>query len=345
MTSTTRVQSLIIDHPATGSYTPDVLRLETRDLAALQVGEVRLRVLYLSLDPTNRNWLKLEPTNTVFEKIGRELCVGEPMVGEILGVVESAADPRFVPGEYVGCVGEWQDRVNIPADRLRKLDYRADEPLTLHLTLFSHIGMAAMAGLLDIGQAKAGETVLVSAAAGATGSLVTGIAKAMGCKVIGIAGGPAKCAMVVDEFGADAAIDYKSQNVGDELERLAPEGVNVFFDNVGGKIMDDAIMHMARGGRITICGMMADYDMGDDRPGIKNMFQVLIRHLRIEGFLAGHYAFKAPEYYPRLRELNNQNAIHPRAHIAHGLNAVPEHLGLLFRGANDGKLIVKLDDS
>ena len=339
------VDAQVIARPALGAYSPDVLRLEKRPLGAPAEGEVLLRVLYLSLDPTNRNWLKLAPNNTVYEKIGRNLAVGDVMVGEIIGQIEESRAPGWTQGEFVGCVAEWQDRAVVPATRLRKLDVHDGEPLTVHLTIFSHIGMAAMAGIRDVGKVQPGETVLVSAAAGATGSLAVGIAKSMGCRVIGIAGGTEKCALVTGSFGADAAIDYKSEDVGEALGRLAPEGIDVYYDNVGGPILDTVLMHMANGGRVAVCGVMADYDAGEDRPGIKNMFQVLIRHLRIEGYLANHFNAKRERYFAELRGLLEKGAIHHREHLSHGLDSVPGQLELLFSGRNQGKLIVKLADA
>lgn len=336
------VDAQIITRSARESYSPDVLRMEKRELDEPQHGEVQLRVLYLSLDPTNRNWLKLEPSNTVFAKIGRNLKIGDVMVGEIIGVVETSCHSDFKVGDLVGCVAEWQEQVVVPAERLRKLDHRDGDPLTLHVTIFSHIGMAAMAGLHGVAKIRSGETVVITAAAGATGSLAVGIAKAAGCRVIGIAGGAEKCRLISETFGADAAIDYKNEDVEEALKALAPEGVDVFFDNVGGPIMDAVLMNMSKGGRIAVCGMMADYDAGEDRPGIKNMFQVLIRYLKIEGFLANNFIDKRDQYFAELRKMLEDSAIVHREHMAYGLESVPEHLELLFRGANQGKLIIKL---
>ena len=344
MTPTRTTPALIVTRAATGTYQPDVLRLAERELPPLGDGEVRLRVLYLSLDPTNRNWLKLEPVNTLRQKIGRDLAIGDPMVGEILGRVEESREPGIAVGDVVAVTAEWQEEVVVPAARIRRIDRRG-EPLAAHLTVFSHIGLAAMVGLHAVARIQPGETVLVSAAAGATGRLPVAAAAAHGCRVVGIAGGAEKCADVL-AAGADAAIDYRGvDDLGAALREAAPDGFDVYFDNVGGATLDAALTAMAPGGRVAVCGVMSDYDSGEDRHGIRNMFQVLVRHLRIEGFLAGHYWDRREQYYAILRELLESGRIEHRADEAVGLAAAPAHLGKLFAGTNRGKLLVRLADS
>jgi NADPH-dependent curcumin reductase CurA len=336
--------ALLVTRAATGAYAPDVLELATRTLPELADGDVLLRVLYLSLDPTNRNWLKLEPVNTLRQKIGRDLAVGDPMVGEILGLVEESRDPAFRVGDVVAGVGEWQEHAVVPAARMRRVE-RGDEPLAAHLTVFSHIGLAAMVGLHAIARIQPGETVLVSAAAGATGRLAVAAATAHGCRVIGIAGGPDKCADVL-AAGAAEAIDYRAvDDLADALRLAAPDGVDVYFDNVGGATLDAALTAMKPGGRVAVCGVMSDYDAGEERHGIRNMFQVLVRHLRIEGFLAGHYWDRREEFYAILRELLADGRIEHRADEAIGLAAAPEHLRKLFDGSNRGKLLVRVGET
>lgn len=335
--------ALIVTRAAVGTYTPDVLELSSRPLKPLSEGDLRLRVRYLSLDPTNRNWLKLEPVNTLRQKIGRDLAVGDPMVGELLGEVVESRAPEFEPGDLVAGVGEWQEEVVVPAARMRRI-VRGDEPLASHLTIFSHIGLAAMVGLHEIARIQPGETVLVSAAAGATGMLAVAAAVAHGCRVIGIAGGPEKCADVV-AAGAAAAIDYKSvQDLAAAISAAAPEGVDAYFDNVGGATLDAALLTMNPGGRVAICGVMSDYDSGDERHGIRNMFQVLIRNLRIEGFLAGHFWDRRSEYFETLRRLLEAGRITHRVDESVGLASAPEQLATLFAGTNRGKLVVRVSD-
>lgn len=333
--------ALVVTRAARGAYSPDVLALTTRELPELGEGELLLTVLYLSLDPTNRNWLKLEPVNTLRQKIGRDLAIGEPMVGELLGRVEESRHEGFRPGDVVAGVGEWQERVIVPGDRMRSLE-RGSEPLASHLTVFSHIGLAAMVGLHAIAGIRPGETVVVSAAAGATGRLAVAAAAAHGCRVIGIAGGPEKCDDVV-RSGAAVAIDYRAvDDLAAALAEAAPEGVDVYFDNVGGRTLDAMLTVMKPGGRVAVCGVMSDYDAGEERHGLRNMFQVLVRHLRIEGFLAGHYWERRAEFYGVLRDLLERGLIEHRSDEAVGLAAAPEHLGKLFAGTNRGKLLVRV---
>lgn len=335
-------QVLTVTRPARDEYTPDVLALGTTAVPALGVGDVLVEVLYLSIDPTNRNWLKLEPVNTLVDKVGHGLSVGAPMMGEaVVRVLDSQAD-GVCSGDLLAGVVPWQERAVVPAARMRAVEVHEGEPLAAHLTIFSHIGVAAMVGLHEIARIRAGETVLVSAAAGATGRLAVGIAKAAGCRVVGIAGGPEKCAMVA-EFGADAVVDYKNTtDLAAAISAAAPEGVDVYFDNVGGATLDAALLAMRPGGRVAVCGLMADYD-DPNAPGVRNMFRVLVHHLRIEGFLAAHYWHKRDEYYAHLRRLLREGTIAHAAEVTDGLETAPDQLGKLFRGANNAKLLVRLD--
>lgn len=333
---------LTVTRPARGEYAPDVLELGSIAIGEPETGEVLVDVLYLSIDPTNRNWLKLEPVNTLVDKVGHGLSVGAPMMGEaIVRVVTSRAE-GVIAGDLLAGVVPWQERAVVPAARMRRVDLHEDEPLEAHLTIFSHIGVAAMVGLHEIARIRSGETVLVSAAAGATGRVAVGLAKAAGCRVVGIAGGPDKCAMVAG-FGADAVVDYKnSPDLAAAIDAAAPEGIDVYFDNVGGATLDAALLAMRPGGRIAVCGLMADYD-DPDAPGVRNMFRVLVRHLRIEGFLAAHFWHKRDEYYAHLRSLLREGVIVHAADMTDGLRTAPEQLGKLFRGANSAKLLVRLE--
>lgn len=336
-----RTPVLTVARAATGEYRPDVLALGEVDLGVPGPGEVLVEVVLLSIDPTNRNWLKLDPVNTLVEKIGHGLAVGAPMMGEALVRVIASQAEGVAPGDLLAGVVPWQERAVVPAARLRAVDWREGEPLAAHLTIFSHIGMAAMVGMYEIARIRAGETVLVSAAAGATGRIAVGIAKAAGCRVVGIAGGAAKCA-AVRGFGADAVVDYTAEgDLAAAIAEAAPEGVDVYFDNVGGAVLDAALLAMAPGGRIAICGLMADYD-DPAAPGVRNLFRVLVRRLRIEGFLAAHFWHKRDEYYAHLRRLLHAGVIAHAADESVGLASAPEQLAKLFRGSNTAKLLVRV---
>ncbi|MEV1130496.1 NADP-dependent oxidoreductase [Agromyces sp. NPDC049794] len=332
----------MIDRHARGAYSPDVLRLERRAVPAPEDGDLLIEVLYLSIDPTNRNWLKLETANTVREKIGRDLRIGDAMVGEGLGNVLRSRHPDFIEGDVVAGVMEWQETAVVPGARMRHVDVAEDEPLTAHLTIYSHIGMAAMVGLYEIAKIQPGETVLVSAAGGATGRLAVGIAAAHGCRVIGIAGGPDKCTDVL-RAGASAAIDYKSEDdLAAGIRAAAPEGVDVYFDGVGGATLDAALSAMSRHGRVAICGVMSDYEEGPHRVGIRNMFLVLIRELKIEGYLAGSHWHRRGDYFAKLRQLLRSGQIEHRIEESVGLESAANQLSKLFTGDNRGKLVVRV---
>lgn len=333
---------LVITKPALGRYSADCLRLEERKPVPLEPGEVRLRTIYLSLDPTNRNWLKLGNATTVVDKVDVTLKVGDVMLGQMLGVIEESRADGYNPGDLVGALARWETHPVIKAKLVRRITPAPNEPFSTYLSLFSHIGRAALIGMKHVLDVRAGETVLVSGAAGATGSVAVGIAKARGCRVVGIAGGAAKCALVTNEFGADAAIDYKNEDVGEALGRICPEGVDAFFDNVGGQTLDAALLHMNNCGRIAVCGVMSDYDNATPEAGygVRNLFRVLIRRLRIEGFLADQV--EEEPLIEELRELFRAGAIKHRPHIVQGFQDAPEHLGLLMRGQNEGKLMVQV---
>ena len=341
-TATTRTSVLTVARPATGQYRPDVLTLGATDVGEPGPDDLLVEILYLSIDPTNRNWLKLEPVNTLVEKVGHGLSVGAPMMGEGIARVVVSRAAGVVAGDLVAGIVPWQERAVVPAARMRPVDWRPGEPLAAHLTIFSHIGTAAMVGMREIARVRPGETVLVSAAAGATGRIAVGIAKAAGCRVIGIAGGAEKCA-AVRGFGADDVVDYKAaDDLAASIAQAAPDGVDVYFDNVGGAILDAALLNMAPRGRVAVCGLMADYDNPEQSPGVRNLFRVLVRQLRIEGFLAAHYWHKRDEYYEHLRGLLRDGTIAHAADMSVGLASAPDQLSKLFLGTNTAKLLVRV---
>jgi NADPH-dependent curcumin reductase CurA len=199
-------------------------------------------------------------------------------------------------------------------------------------------------GLLAVGQLKPADTVVVSGAAGATGGLAVQIAKAHGCRVVGIAGGNEKQQFIMTELGADAALDYKHEDVGAGLRRSCPNGVDLFFDNVGGPILDAVLAHMAVGCRIVICGAMSQYDLASpaERYGCRNLPELLFRSARMEGFVVPQFASRFEEFDAILVKLFAQGKLSSRAHVVQGLQNAPEALKMLFNGANRGKLMVQV---
>jgi NADPH-dependent curcumin reductase len=189
-----------------------------------------------------------------------------------------------------------------------------------------------------------GETVLISSAAGAVGGLAAQIAKASGCRVVGIAGGPEKCALLLDELGLDGAVDYRAGDLDAALAQACPEGVDVYFDNVGGEVLDAALMHLNEGARIAVCGQMSQYFSDDavPAPGVRNLYQLVIRNVRMQGYVPNEmWAPRFPAMFAELAELLSNGAITHRAHVVEGFESVPEALGLLQTGGNRGKLIAQ----
>ena len=246
--------------------------------APLQTGDVLVRNKTFSLIPAQRTWMNAD--SEYFPPIAVGAAVSAPATGE---VVESA-NPTFPVGTRVTGLTRWEDYSLIKADRLTISPLPADIDLLDALSVFGGNALTAYLGLLKIGEPTPGETVVVSGAAGSTGSMAVQIARIIGCKAIGIAGGPAKCEWLRTEAKVDA-IDYKNENVAERLKVSAPHGVNVFFDNVGGVIMQDVIDQMAMRGRVAVCGQIAHYNTGA-APGPRNMFRVVSHRLRIQGFIA-----------------------------------------------------------
>jgi NADPH-dependent curcumin reductase len=327
----------VIAKPSLGRYSPDCLISQNREIPPLQRGEVLLRTVYLSLDPTNRNWLKLESSSAYLP-----LKVGDVMIGQAISMVEASAAPGFAPGDMVVGLSGWETWSTVPGERVRKV--LPDVPLETNLTIFSHIGLAAVTGMIAIAAVKARDTVVVSAAAGATGVIAAQIAKAVGARVVGIAGGADKCRALLSDFGLDGAIDYKLTNIEAELRRLCPQRVDVFFDNVGGAVLDAVLMNLARGARIAVCGQIALYNSTDpgDGQGVRNLMQLVFRTARMEGFVAGQMMDRAGEFEAYLLALYRQGKIKASAHIIKGLENAPHALNLLWSGQNHGKLIIEV---
>jgi NADPH-dependent curcumin reductase CurA len=326
----------VIEKASEGHYHTDSLRME-EPVPGLAPGEVRLRTVYLSLDPTSRNWLKLDPVSTYLP-----LAVGDVMRGVAVSVVEESRSPQLQPGDAVTGLLHWETHSVVPATQVSKVDRAL--PLETYLTIFSHIGLAAAIGILEIGALKPTDTVVVSGAAGATGSLAAQIALARGARVIGITGGESKRHLLLDELGLTAAIDYKAENVSAALERECPNGVDLFFDNVGGAVLDAVLENLAIGARIAICGAISQYDLGtgDAGYGCKNLPLLMFRRARMEGFVVPQFESRLQEFIDVLGSLYAQGKLTSRPHIVDGIEAAPGALKMLFSGGNNGKLIVQL---
>mgnify|MGYP001202708880 CR=1 FL=1 len=300
--------------------------------------EILVRNIYLSLDPTNRGWLR--ETKSYVPPV----AIGEVMRGGTIGVVEQSHHPDFQAGDIVlGFLG-WQDYAITNGAALTKLPVDPALPLTAYLGLFGIIGPTAYFGLLDIGQPKAGETLVVSAAAGAVGSLVGQIGKIKGCRVVGIAGSDEKCRWITEELGFDAAINYKTEPVLERLKTHCPNGIDVYFENVGGKILDAVLSLINIKGRIALCGLIAQYNATEPVPGPYNFRTILTQRVRIEGFIVLDYRERFMEAYEALGRWLVEGKIQYRVDVIDGLENAPRGINKLFDGTNKGKLIVKVSE-
>lgn len=304
-------------------------------VSELQDGQFLVRNLYLSLDPTMRMWATKDTYLPAVK-------IGEVMRGGTIGVVEESLNPNFKVGDHVSGLLGWQEYAITDGKGVNALPSLPGVPLTAHFGLFGHIGMTAYFGLLDIGQPKPGETLVVSAAAGAVGSLVGQIGKIKGCRVVGIAGADDKCKWIVDELGFDAAINYKTENVSEALKKHCPNGIDIDFENVGGEIMDAVLAQINLRARIALCGLISGYNATTPVPGPYNFANILIQRARVEGFIVLDYAPRAMECMTELGKWLMEGKIKYRIDEIDGLSGAPMALNKLFEGTNIGKLVVKI---
>jgi NADPH-dependent curcumin reductase len=301
----------------------------------LQDGQVLVKVLYISLDPAMRGWMH-EGRSYV-----PPVQIGEVMRAATAGeVVESKSEKLAVGDKVSGWLGV-QEYAACEDGAVFKVDAET-VPLSKYVGALGMPGMTAYFGLLEIGAPKEGETVVVSGAAGAVGSLAGQIAKLKGCRVVGIAGGPEKCGLIVEELGFDAAIDYKSEDVNVALREHCPEGVDVYFDNVGGEILDAALARLARGARVVICGAISQYNNLDSMRGPSNYMSLLVNRARMEGFVVIDYMGRAAEAMREMGAWIAEGKLIAREDFVEGFESFPDALRKLFAGENVGKLVLSV---
>jgi len=299
-------------------------------------GQVLVRVIWLSIDPTNRVWMN--DADSYLPK----LELGDVMRGIAIGRVEESRYPGLAPGDAVQGLLGWQRFAVVNGASVNKLP-SLPLPLSAHFGLLGHIGLTAYFGLTDIGKPRTGETLVVSAAAGAVGSLAVQIGKILGLRVAGIAGGPEKCRRVVEELGADACVDYKGENLREALRRTCPQGIDIDFENVGGRVMDAVLERINLRARIVLCGMISQYNATHPE-GPRHFENVLIRRARVEGFIVTDYLPRAGEGIRQLLEWHQAGRLQYRLDVTDGLERAPQALKKLFDGANDGKVVVRVSD-
>jgi NADPH-dependent curcumin reductase len=305
-------------------------------------GDVLVQTLYLSLDPAMRGWMN--EGRSYIPPVG----IGEVMRAGGVGRVVASRNPAFAAGDIVYAGTGVQEYALIRAAEAKrfglfKIDLRAGTP-TQWLNVLGMPGMTAYFGLLDVGQPQAGETVVVSGAAGAVGQTVGQLAKIKGCRAVGIAGGPAKCEWVVKELGFDACIDYKAGSVRDGLKQHCPDGVDVYFDNVGGDILDTVLTRIRRKARIVICGAISQYNNTTPVKGPANYLSLLVHRARMEGMVVFDYVDRYPQAVAELAGYLQSGRMKSKEDVAAGLANFPEALLKLFNGENFGKLVLKVAD-
>ncbi len=322
---------LLASRPA-GWVSEDNFRIESAPLPAPADGEVLVKNLWLSLDPYMRG--RMSDAKSYVKGVD----IGEVMVGQTVGEVIESKNKKFSPGDRVLTQLGWQ-LYGTTRDATR-ID-GAKAPLSYYLGLLGMPGMTAYFGLKEIGQPKPGETVVVSAASGAVGSVVGQLARIWGCRAVGIAGGPQKCDYVRRELGFDACLDYKSENVSDALKKLCPGGVDVYFDNVGGATLDALLRHMNLFSRIVVCGLISEYNATEPY-GLRNIRAVLVNRIRMQGMIVFDWKERYGEAFDALSGYFADGRLKYRESVLDGLDRAPEGLIALLKGQNFGKQLVKL---
>jgi len=317
-----------------GKLSPTHFTLAEAPIPSVSEGEVLLKTILISLDAANRAWMQGATYRDALES-------GQVMAGGGLAeVIESKAE-GFAVGDLVFADTGWQEYIALPAKNLNSVPRL--EPLSYLISVYGIAGLTAYFGLLEVGQPKAGETIVVSAAAGSVGSIVGQIAKLKGCRVVGIAGGAEKCKWLVDELGFDAAVDYKNEPVHKALKAACPEGIDVYFDNVGGDILEAALFRMNNMGRIACCGAVSQYDGDAPKHGPRGIPGLIVtKRLRVQGFIVSDFYDKREAAMAELGKWVAEGKIKVQEDIIEGLENTPAALIGLLAGENRGKRMVRV---
>ena len=300
-------------------------------------GEIVIRNHYMSLDPAIRGWMSDEPNYI------EPIPLGTKIWATAIGEVVQSRSPDFEVGDIALGMNAWEDYTCCPAAAAGKVEDTMGLPLTNFLSILGSTGLTAYFGLLDVGKPQAGETLLVSGAGGAVGSIVGQIGKLKGCRVIGIAGGEEKCRWIQDECGFDDVIDYKS--CGDLTAAIAekcPDGVDIYWENVGGDMLDAVLLNLAHRARIVFCGWISTYNDSEKRGGPRNLWQLLAKSARMEGFVIKDYVPEFPQGIAALAGWLQEGKLVHKEHVVDGLENALDAFHMLFDGRNTGKLIVKI---
>ncbi len=327
-------RQMLLKRRPNGLPVPEDFELVENPLPEPGDGEVLLRGIYLSLDPYMRGRI------SGVRSYARPTELGEVIEGRVVGQVVRSRDPAWREGDCAAGGYGWQLYSAVPAAGLQRLD-PAEAPISTALGVLGMPGMTAYIGLSDIGQPKAGETVVVSAASGAVGAVAGQIAKLKGARVVGIAGGADKCRYVKEELGFDAAIDHRGADLGGALDRACPGGIDVYFENVGGAVQQAVFPRLNDFGRMVMCGMIAEYNDGAPRPG-PNLGAVVRKRLKIQGFIVSDQRHRQAEFRAFAAPLVRSGQIKYREDIVDGLERAAEAFIGLLQGRNFGKLLIRL---
>lgn len=333
MPTTTR-QWLLNGHPRGRGIVEDDFKLVETELADPQPGEMLLKTHYLGFDPAQKGWME-----NIADYVA-PMNIGDVMRGSGIAEVIASNGGKFAVGDMVFGTTGWTEHLVHDGEGLTKVD-TALSP-TAVLSVLGTTGLTAYCGLFKVGKPVAGDTVLVSGAAGATGSVVGQLAKIAGCRAVGIAGGPEKCKWLVEEAGYDAAIDYKAGDVKQQIKEHCPHGVDVIYDNVGGTILDDMLANIATAARVVICGGISRYESGGLPTGPGNYFNLIFRRASMAGFIVLDWAAEFPAIRKRLEGFVSDGSLNYQEDIQEGFENAPDTLQRLFSGKNRGKQMLKL---
>jgi hypothetical protein len=330
----TNLQVLLASRP-TGWASESNFRIAETPIPAVGDGQVLVKSHYLSLDPYMRG--RMNDSRSYAAKVE----IGQVMGGEAVGEVVQSKNPQFKPGDTVLNRAGWQQYGLSDGSDLRKVDPKA-VPISTYLGVVGMPGVTAWIGLNDIGQPKPGETVVVSAASGAVGSVVGQLAKVRGCRVVGVAGGREKCDFVTQELGFDACIDHRAGDLVKALAAASPKGIDIYFENVGGSLLDAVLALCNPFARIPLCGMISQYNAGDDRYGVKNLMAAVGMRIKLQGFIVSDHMERWPEALKELSDGVRSGKIKYRETVTQGLENAPRAFIGLLKGENFGKQLVKV---
>ena len=328
-------RQVLLRRRPTGVPTVDDFEIVETPMPVMIDGSVLRRTIYLSLDPYMRSRMSDAPSYAT------PVSIGGVMVGHTVSQVVESRNPSFSPGDFVAGYDGWQDFGLSPGKELRKLD-PSMAPLSTAIGTLGMPGMTAYVGLFDIGKPKPGETVVVSAASGAVGSVVGQLAKIHGCRAVGIAGSPAKCSYVVHELGFDACVSHRDPDLRSALRAACPTGIDVYFENVGGDVLRAVLTLLNVNARIPLCGLIAEYNQVDVRG--PNLRALLVKRALVKGFIVSDHPERFPEFQRDCSSWLREGRLKYREDIVDGLENAPEAILKLFEGQNFGKLIVRVSE-